>query len=77
MVQDGTVTLSKKLPHYNFTDKNKWKNFKVVDLCHCDIFGEDKLFLNCCNRFTAVVTSLTATIISITNHDYERNFHRT
>ena len=69
-MKTGQVSLFKKLPHKSLTDKNCFKSHKVLDLGKGDIFGEDALFFECPNRFTAKVTKIGTKIISIKNADF-------
>lgn len=58
IIKEGQVSLFKKIPSLNYTEKNLFKVHKVLDLAKGDIFGEDKLFFNCPNRYTIKVTSI-------------------
>ena len=58
IIKEGQVSLYKKIASLNYTDKNLFKAHKVLDLAKGDIFGEDKLFFNCPNRYTIKVTSI-------------------
>ena len=70
IVKSGQVSLFKKIPSKSMTDKNCFKSHKILDLGTGDIFGEDALFFECPNRFTAKVTSIGTSIISIKNSDF-------
>jgi CRP-like cAMP-binding protein len=60
----------------NLTDKNLFKAYKILDLGKGDIFGEDKQFFNCPNRFTIKVTSIKTTILSISCANLAKYFNR-
>ena len=45
-----------------------------MDLCSGDIFGEDKLFFKCPNKFTVRCSAIKTTILMISNTAFEKNF---
>ena len=77
IIHSGQVSLYKKMPSSNnLTDKNLFKAYKILDLGKGDIFGEDKQFFNCPNRFTIKVTSIKTTILSISCANLAKYFNR-
>jgi CRP-like cAMP-binding protein len=76
IIKEGQVSLYKKIPSLNYTEKNLFKAHKLLDLAKGDIFGEDKLFFNCPNRYTIKVTSIKIQLITIENVHLQHNFRR-
>ena len=77
VIQEGRVALSKRIARLKFCERNCFSEHQVLELGPGDLFGEDKLFFKSPNQFTARVSSVRATIISIKSSDFAHSLKRT
>lgn len=67
LIRKGRVSFYKRLPRSSYVEANCFEEHKVLELERGEVFGEDKLFFKCPNRFTAKVASQEAEIVAIKN----------
>ena len=74
LVRQGQVSLFRKIPLQNYNEKNLFRENKVIDLACGDLFGEDRLFFKCPNKYTVKCTAIGSTILMIPNQEFEKYF---
>lgn len=70
MIRKGRISYYKRMPKCSFVDANCFEEIKLLEMEEGQIFGEDKLFFKCPNRFTIKVESREADIVAIKNQDF-------
>lgn len=77
VIQEGRVALTKRIARLKFCERNCFQEHQVLELGPGDLFGEDKLFFKSPNQFSARVSSVRATVISIKASDFAHCLKRT